>query len=280
MPRARGLKGVDMAVFSSILCAVDASSLAPRVVRHAVGLAGVCGSDLTLLTVSSGETRPAEAAVAALARAAVPGGAAWMPQPRVRGVRVTVGTPADAILEIAREGCDLIVAGTHAKSGIARWLLGSTSATLLAQARCPVLLVPPGDLEIVAIEAGGPRLRPGTVLGPIDLDDPNDRQLRLAHNLAALGGAPLALMTVGQAGADAALEAAVRDRARTAGVTPDRVLAVSGASVAEAIDRTAIDLQAGLVVMGVRWAGHGPAGEIATAVLRTKDALVLTVPAV
>jgi hypothetical protein len=36
---------------------------------------------------------------------------------------------------------------------------------------------------------------------------------------------------------------------------------------------------AGLVVMGLRARGHGLPGEIATAVLKTKDAVVLAVPA-
>jgi nucleotide-binding universal stress UspA family protein len=52
--------------------------------------------------------------------------------------------PADALLEIAGEHqADLIVAGTEAKSGLARLILGSTAEKILRGAVCPVLTVGP-----------------------------------------------------------------------------------------------------------------------------------------
>lgn len=268
-----------MAVFSSVLCALDGSALAARVLRHAIGVAGACGARLTLLTVSAGDTSRAEAAVAALLREVLPAGASYVGSPRIRGVRIAVGDPVDAILEIAREGFDLIVAGTHAKPNWSRWLLGSTSAGLLEQARCPTLLIPPGDLDIVTLEAQGVRLFPGTVLAPVDLEEHNAAQVRLAASLAGVARQPLALMTVAPAGVtDEAAEASLREYGAQAGAVVDRVLVRRGV-VAEAIDRAAIAEHAGLVVMGLRPRGHGVAGEIATEVLRTKDAAVLAVPA-
>ena len=41
-----------MAPFSSVLCAVDSSTHAARVVRHAAGLAALSGGHLTLLTIT------------------------------------------------------------------------------------------------------------------------------------------------------------------------------------------------------------------------------------
>ena len=38
-----------MMPFTSILCAIDFSPLAPRVLRHAVGLAGATGARLTVI---------------------------------------------------------------------------------------------------------------------------------------------------------------------------------------------------------------------------------------
>ena len=274
------LKGSEMAVFSSVLCAVDGSSLAPRVLRHAIGVAAACGAKLTLLSVSSGDAHPAEAAVAAMLRDVLPRGASYVGEPRIRAVRVSIGQPVDAILEFAREGTDLIVAGTHAKSGLSRWLLGSTSASLLQQAACPTLLVPPGELEIVTLNADTARFHPGTVLAPVDLAEENPRQLALASQLAGLARQPLVLMTVTALDmTDEGAEAALRARAKAIGGPVDRVLVRRGV-VAEAIDHAAIAEHAGLVVMGLGARGHGIAGEIATAVLRTKDAAVLAVPAV
>jgi universal stress protein A len=52
------------------------------------------------------------------------------------------GEPASAILRLAAEkGCDLIVMGTHGRTGIFRLLLGSVAEHVLRKAPCPVLTV-------------------------------------------------------------------------------------------------------------------------------------------
>lgn len=43
------------------------------------------------------------------------------------------------------EGIDLLVVGTHGRSGLPRALLGSTATRLAREAPCPVLLVPPPE---------------------------------------------------------------------------------------------------------------------------------------
>jgi phosphoglycerate kinase len=52
------------------------------------------------------------------------------------------GDPADEILRFADEiGADLIVMGSHGRTGIMRVLMGSVSRKVLDQAKCPVLIV-------------------------------------------------------------------------------------------------------------------------------------------
>lgn len=59
------------------------------------------------------------------------------------GTAVRVGEPAREIVVEAQEwGADLIVLGTHGRSGFARFLLGSTAAATLRGAACNVLVVP------------------------------------------------------------------------------------------------------------------------------------------
>ena len=58
-----------MPPFTSILCAADSSPLAARVLRHALGVAGVCGARLTILTVARGDLLQVEAGLAAQVRA-------------------------------------------------------------------------------------------------------------------------------------------------------------------------------------------------------------------
>jgi len=54
------------------------------------------------------------------------------------------GPPAALVLALARaEKADLIIAGTHGRGMVQRWLLGSTSSALLRAAECSVLLAPP-----------------------------------------------------------------------------------------------------------------------------------------
>jgi nucleotide-binding universal stress UspA family protein len=56
--------------------------------------------------------------------------------------QLLVGDTVTAILQIAREQhCDLIVLGTHGRTGLSRVLLGSVAEKVLRKADCPVLVV-------------------------------------------------------------------------------------------------------------------------------------------
>jgi len=53
-----------------------------------------------------------------------------------------LGDPAQAIAEIAeREQCDLIVLGTHGRTGLTRLLMGSVAEAVVRRAKCPVLTI-------------------------------------------------------------------------------------------------------------------------------------------
>ncbi len=272
---------MPMPLFTSILCAVDSSTLAPRVLRQALGLAGVSGAKLTVLTVAKGDLRQAEQALGAQVQAILPPGAGYVSAPRLRAIEVTLGAPVDAILDEAKDaGADLIVVGAPSKSGLSRWLLGSPSAALLGQASCPVLLVPPGQAELVALGPTAAKLQPGVVLAAVDLTETNTAQMALASGLATVAQQPLVLLTVvGASGTDADAEARLRAYAEQQGVSGAVRTLVRRGHVAEEIDLAAVDEHAGVIVMGLRPAERGTPGAIATAVLKAKDAVVLAVPA-
>ena len=72
--------------------------------------------------------------------------AGLLQQARTAGVMaksiVVVGTPADVIVRAARtRRADLIVTGTHSRSGLSRFLLGSVASRVIATSLCPVLTV-------------------------------------------------------------------------------------------------------------------------------------------
>jgi len=60
----------------------------------------------------------------------------------VRSARCLGGPPAWSIVDAAKEGnYDLIVIGTHGRTGVPRMLLGSVAENVVRHAHCPVLTV-------------------------------------------------------------------------------------------------------------------------------------------
>ena len=59
---------------------------------------------------------------------------------------VELGRPADVICEIGGAGrSNLIVIGTHGRSGLAHLVMGSVAERVVRHALCPVLVVPTGE---------------------------------------------------------------------------------------------------------------------------------------
>lgn len=54
-----------------------------------------------------------------------------------------IGTPKQEILDLAGEwGADLIIMGTHGRTGFDHFISGSVSESVIRKANCPVLVVP------------------------------------------------------------------------------------------------------------------------------------------
>ena len=63
--------------------------------------------------------------------------------------RVLSGKPADSLAALAdKEEAGLIVVGSRGHGGLKTVLLGSVSNGLIAIARCPIVVVPPGAAQI------------------------------------------------------------------------------------------------------------------------------------
>ncbi len=80
---------------------------------------------------------------------------------------VVEGHPADEICRLAGDyHADVIVIGTHGRTGIPRLIMGSIAEQVLRRAPCPVVtikhpvsaaaLAPHDDVELVAVPAGAP----------------------------------------------------------------------------------------------------------------------------
>lgn len=124
-------------------------------------------------------------------------------------------TPSAAILRYASEiDADLLVVGTHGRSGVARLLLGSVAEGLVAAAPCPVLTVP----ERASDTSPSPE---APVLVAVDFSERSRAALIAGRALAALYDAPVELVHV------------VRDAGPYPAFAPD-ILSVSDADPDEA----------------------------------------------
>ncbi|GEJ55462.1 universal stress protein [Anaeromyxobacter diazotrophicus] len=141
-----------MATWRKICCALDFSAPSRAAFEQAAELAVNLHAELLLVHV-----RPPAGAKALFAppgRRAPDGRAdddelrSWTreAQERAGGLATSLelgGEPADEIARCAQEfGCDLVVVGTHGRTGLRRAALGSVAEGVVQLARCPVLVVP------------------------------------------------------------------------------------------------------------------------------------------
>jgi nucleotide-binding universal stress UspA family protein len=119
----------------AILFATDFSPASEPAARVAREYAGRLGAHVHLVHVTATDTAIATARLTGLATA-------FAPAPTV--TRVLAGTsPAAAIVAYAREhAIDLVVLGTHGRTGWSHALLGSVAELVVRTASCPVLTVP------------------------------------------------------------------------------------------------------------------------------------------
>ena len=120
-----------------ILCAVDDSEAAGRVLDTARWLADSLQSGLVVLHVVDDGSSEADELVDRV-------------RSRLGDVRVDLqqhsGSPAETIRDAAdREDADFVVVGSRGRGGLRSAVLGSVSRELVADAHCPVVVVPSGE---------------------------------------------------------------------------------------------------------------------------------------
>ena len=181
-----------------ILCPIDFSECSRRALRAAVRLASEHAAELELLhvwylppTLYAGELVPSEA-LPQLEREAARGLEAALAEARGLGAqrvgtRLLSGVPWPTIVDAAGEpSVDLIVAGTHGRTGLARVILGSVVQRIVRHAPCSVLVVhPEGTL--------GPF---DHVLCATDFSDSSRQAMQLAGAFAKPGGKGVTLLHV------------------------------------------------------------------------------------
>ena len=205
-----------------VLCPVDLSETSRRALQHAAALAVWYDSSLQALYVDT--TLPIEGLSEfgdfAIARAALDVRPATRAAADVRTFvdRAACPTPVDvaveqsthiegAILERARAlPADLIVMGSHGRSGVERLLLGSVTEHVLRAAKCPVLVVPPHDTVAPSTVSFK------TIVCAIDFSESSLAALTWALSLAEEADARLSLLHVIEVPPDLRTSAVVTER--------------------------------------------------------------------
>ena len=136
-------------MYHRILVPLDGSEVAEVALPHAIHLAETFKADLILLRVALAHGFPGSDPVD-IQRVAVAESHAYLDQLCQRlqqqGLRViqTVryGNAAEEIIEHATgHDISIIVMATHGRSGVGRWLLGSTAEKVLRGTHVPILLI-------------------------------------------------------------------------------------------------------------------------------------------
>jgi nucleotide-binding universal stress UspA family protein len=178
----------------------------------------------------------------------------------------------DAILAQAdATHADLLVLGTHGRSGFQRLFLGSVTEKVMRKAKCPTLIVPPRAADIAADAP----VQFHRIVCPIDFSEGSLAALEYAINLAEEGDGHLTLLHVTEL--PAALtqepyvieeeiarmrESSVNARHKLADLIPENARAycaidtavVEGRAYREILSR-ASEKKADLIVMGVHGRG-------------------------
>ena len=132
----------------TILFATDFSSASDEALPHAEALARQAGARLVIVHVEEpplaygggelyyGIPEPDSARIRQMLEAVKP---AATDVPFVH--RLALGDPAGEIVRLAAdEGAELIVLGTHGRTGMLRFLMGSVAEAVVRRATCPVMV--------------------------------------------------------------------------------------------------------------------------------------------
>lgn len=286
-----------------ILCPVDLSDASRRAFDYALALAQVHEAELRAiqvvdLTAWTGARAETMFEVTEAMRTALEEELGWWTARALNGRTGVVtdlreGPVVASIVEAAVDAsADLIVMGSHGKSGFERLALGSVTEKVLRKAPCPVLVVPAAaDADV--------RVAPARrVVCATDFSSPAARAVEYARLFARAARAPLSLVSVvdwpfGETtGSDPVTrlrqnleQEATETLNRLAGEgsddTPCEIVVRRGKPAREIV-AVASESRADLIVIGV--SGRGAVdlavlGSTAHQVLREAPCPVLTVPA-
>lgn len=146
-------------MYETVLLPTDGSEASLAAAEHAGSLARTNGATVRIVSVADSRNRfesPSsglapeawEQAERDRAAAAIDETVERLPDDVPVERSVVMGIPQDEILDqIAEADADVVVMGTHSRSGIDRYLIGSVTERVMRHASVPVLTVRDGDVS-------------------------------------------------------------------------------------------------------------------------------------
>ncbi len=265
MPVAEPL--VEIA-FKQILVATDFSEYSERALLKSLGIAQRYGSKLHIVHVVPGEGYGVAGTGMLGAMNFARHGARDLESQFLRkgyleGIRYQISVEKGEVWPvisrmIGEEDIDLIVVGTHGRSGLGKLLLGSVAEKIFRQARCPVLTVGPNFQPSFPLSA-----LPRRVLFPTDFSPQSERAFPYAVSVAQEHQAQLIFLHVveptasgGTYNQDRAIRytsVRLQELMRSAtGVNREPEFIIEIGDPADAIVKVAAERGAELVVLGVQ----------------------------
>lgn len=141
-------------MYRRVLIPTDGSDGADAAFEHAVDLAADAGAELHVIHAVDPTHVPVEGATDGLLDSLLAAGETMVSELADRGeadgidveTAVLTGSPHAVITEYAADhDVDLLVMGTHGRTGLDRWLLGSVTERVIRTAPVPVLTVRAAD---------------------------------------------------------------------------------------------------------------------------------------
>lgn len=223
-----------MSRFTHVLCPVDFSDVSQHALDHAAAIAHRDHARLTVLYVFANlpamDVPPLVLTPADRRRILVDlqRMTAKLPadvRPDLR-IQEAERVPRTILAEQADLGADLLVLGTHGRSGVQRFVLGSVTEKVIRKATCPTLVVPPRAPDVPPDVP----VRLSRILCPVDFSESSLKAFARACSMAAETGARMTVLSTVDIGYE------LRDSAMLANVD---VQSLTNAAEAEARRRLA-----------------------------------------
>lgn len=142
--------------YKNILVATDGSRYSEAAVSEAVEIAKRCGSSLVIISVVPSDTEsPFDIVHSEMHKGLISDEESKAAEKNVKSAKtmaekegisvsgfILAGRPYDAIIETAKENrTDLIIVGSHGRTGLAKLLMGSVTERVIGLSECAVLVV-------------------------------------------------------------------------------------------------------------------------------------------